>query len=198
MTILSPRALIVPGWLLLGLLMTSCSSQGEGERCDIRNAGADCQEGLACVSFTGSGLSYQLCCPPPPAVSVVPTCNAGSFLGDGGITRDGRSTSDALVDGAASADVALDLLPEISTADTRPEVSALDARTDSSSSDTRPEVAAPDAPPDVTSEMTSPEAPDGPVDGSTDLPSATDAEPDSPLDTGPLLDALDATSDATD
>lgn len=195
MTVFSARALIVPGLFLLGLLMTSCSNQGEGERCDIRNFNTDCQAGLSCVSFLGSNArNYQLCCPAPPAVSVVPACNAGSTSTDGGAAAEGSTSSDARAREGGDANITLDAPPDISSADTRPEVATPDAAPDITTADTRPEVFTPDASPDVAT-------PDAPADGpAPDVPSP-DAPPDALFDVttdiGPIGDALDA-ADAAD
>ncbi len=68
---------------LLLVLHSSCGKQGEGERCDTRNANFDCDTGLVCrsasqLSLQGDTTGFALCCPPEGSTPSVPQCFAGA------------------------------------------------------------------------------------------------------------------------
>jgi hypothetical protein len=78
--------------LLCVALLSACSEQGEGERCDLNNGTLDCASGLTC-RLQGPGVS--LCCPPNDGTPTVDACRAGAQLppdeppasvGDAGVT----------------------------------------------------------------------------------------------------------------
>jgi hypothetical protein len=79
--------LLFLAWAPLVAVADGCSSQHEGERCDRLNLDADCEAGLYCKRVYVQAYHY-ICCPIPPAVATVATCNAsggpGPEEGDGG------------------------------------------------------------------------------------------------------------------
>ncbi len=77
----------------------ACSSQAEGQRCNIDNGNDDCDEGLVCTSSRDLGGNADICCP-ASGVSTAPDCARGgtsasstSGTGGGGGAGGGGSTS---------------------------------------------------------------------------------------------------------
>jgi hypothetical protein len=73
------------GALALVLIVTACSKQKEGERCDLNSGSPDCETGLICrsadqLSIQGRGVA--LCCPPDDVAPTVNACRAGADLPD--------------------------------------------------------------------------------------------------------------------
>jgi hypothetical protein len=50
------------GACLLLSISQSCATQNEGERCDIKNYSADCDDGLTCTPIGDATGSYAVCC----------------------------------------------------------------------------------------------------------------------------------------
>jgi hypothetical protein len=76
-------SLVVLTGLALGVL-TACSKQAEGERCDSVVAGnSDCEDGLVCTRIS---TEVERCCPPEGARISDDRCNAASVptAGTGG------------------------------------------------------------------------------------------------------------------
>jgi hypothetical protein len=76
-------ALLGAGWLVL----SACSNQGEGERCELLNNSDDCQDGLVCTDTNALPEGFKtspLCCPPERARATTEACRepAGSAVGD--------------------------------------------------------------------------------------------------------------------
>jgi hypothetical protein len=100
--------LAVIGFLPLVSLSAGCTSQSEGQRCDLPS---DCQSNLICTNLNGTLKSYMVCCPPPPAQSSVPSCNPGLAPPDVDAAVDASETdvlpeaspTEAAADGAAEA-----------------------------------------------------------------------------------------------
>jgi hypothetical protein len=99
--------LVVIGSFPLVSLSAGCSSQSEGQRCDLQS---DCQSDLVCTNLNGT-LTMHICCPPPPAQSSVPSCNPGLTTQDASAAVDASEPDassearpdQAAVDGAAEA-----------------------------------------------------------------------------------------------
>ncbi len=91
--------------LLVGLL-TACSKQGEGERCDSSKAGdSDCEDGLICTDLnSGTSQALERCCPPSGAPisddrcnpTRAPSTNGGST--NGGTSGNGPGTGESGAD----------------------------------------------------------------------------------------------------
>jgi hypothetical protein len=102
--------------LVLGLplaVLSSCSRQGPGERCDTSNGSNDCDDGLVCTPKETLRGTSSLCCPKeqtgPESIVVGCTYGAATTVSDAGSTAtgDGASTSaEAGFDGALAADAA--------------------------------------------------------------------------------------------
>jgi hypothetical protein len=93
--------LAVIGFLPLVSLAAGCTSQSEGQRCDLPS---DCQSEFVCQQI--NPLPYKVCCPPPPAQSSVPSCNPGLRDAGAGVDTDASaeaSPDDAAADGAVEA-----------------------------------------------------------------------------------------------
>jgi hypothetical protein len=48
----------------VGVLLAACASQGEGDRCDLKNFDNDCDTsiGLKCTTMAVGGVTYGVCC----------------------------------------------------------------------------------------------------------------------------------------
>ena len=106
-------------------LAGGCSSQHEGQRCDLPE---DCEIGLACDKEKGG-----VCCP-PSGKSTVPACNSGITP-----TPDAGSKADASADQGAPTEAASETSDE-----TDPEASAAETSADGTTPEAQ--AAAPDAP----------------------------------------------------
>jgi hypothetical protein len=60
------------------ILVSGCSSQQEGERCDQPS---DCETGLSCQAISGN--TYSVCCP-VSGLSTIASCNPGTVTVDAG------------------------------------------------------------------------------------------------------------------
>jgi hypothetical protein len=115
MRILSRSWPAVIGTLLfLVCLSAGCGNQKEGERCDIRNFNADCDDGLACVQIAaGAGQQYQVCCylgavaNPAPACIQGPVSTGGS--GDAAAPDVAVDAIDENADGTGPGDASADV-----------------------------------------------------------------------------------------
>jgi hypothetical protein len=67
-------ALVLIGSCLLAWMAAGCRSQSEGDRCDVRNGSADCEQGLVC--FVPIDQAY--CCPPAGEAVSAAVCNVGT------------------------------------------------------------------------------------------------------------------------
>jgi hypothetical protein len=66
-------AVMVSGWLVL----TACSNQAEGERCQTANNSDDCQDGLICLVASQVNPNYNQsdrCCPVDRSQATHPAC----------------------------------------------------------------------------------------------------------------------------
>jgi hypothetical protein len=111
------------------VVLSACSQQGEGDRCDFDNGDSDCGDGLICLpksnqSGRGTGIgtvnspynSSDRCCPPDrtkathPActVPVTPTADAGTPADSGPTTDSGSTDSGSDASDASDAADALD------------------------------------------------------------------------------------------
>jgi hypothetical protein len=115
MTILPRSWPAVIGALLLVWLPAGCGNQQEGERCDIRNFNADCEDGLACTTIKSGARDYQVCCVPGNAVAnPAPACiqgptNQGGGSPDAGAAADvGADAIQANADATGPAEVSVD------------------------------------------------------------------------------------------
>lgn len=85
-------------------MVTACSKQGEGERCDARAAGnADCESGLICDT------QLNRCCPPEGARITDSRCNRSAATGgrpssSGGTGGTAGTTATGGVSGSAGSD----------------------------------------------------------------------------------------------
>lgn len=65
-------------------LLSACSKQGEGERCDLNSGNLDCDTGLVCRSADQLSISgtrgVALCCPQDGVEPSVNACRAGAIL----------------------------------------------------------------------------------------------------------------------
>lgn len=87
------------------LAAASCSSQGQGDRCDVNNGDSDCESGLVCTPLSvlpglnETTLNAAICCPPPGTntSSTIDACSRSSRA----VTDSGTSsTPDAAADAA--------------------------------------------------------------------------------------------------
>jgi hypothetical protein len=65
--------LTIGGWLVL----SACSNNGEGERCQFNNNNDDCQDGLLCLASSQVNPSYNnsdRCCPADRTKATHPAC----------------------------------------------------------------------------------------------------------------------------
>jgi hypothetical protein len=63
----------IGGWLVL----SACSNNGEGERCQFNNNNDDCQDGLVCLPSSQVNPSYNSsdrCCPVDRSTATHPAC----------------------------------------------------------------------------------------------------------------------------
>lgn len=76
-------------------IMTACSDQGEGERCEVSNHDDDCKAGLICYPAAQLNASSDRCCPRDRTTSTDPICKgAVSVIGDAQPPQDtGPSTT---------------------------------------------------------------------------------------------------------
>jgi hypothetical protein len=66
-------SLTVGGWLVL----TACSNNAEGERCQVNNNDDDCENGLICLPASQVNQSYNgsdRCCPIDRSTATHPAC----------------------------------------------------------------------------------------------------------------------------
>ena len=66
-------SLTLGGWLVL----TACSNNGEGERCQVNNNDDDCEQGLICLASSQVNPSYNSsdrCCPIDRTTASHPAC----------------------------------------------------------------------------------------------------------------------------
>jgi hypothetical protein len=80
------KAGVVLGLLVGGFIaiVTACSNQAEGERCDFENGNDDCQEGLVCVESRElvQGVNQgDRCCPVDRTKATHPACKIGATIG---------------------------------------------------------------------------------------------------------------------
>jgi hypothetical protein len=92
-------------------IVSACSNQGEGERCEVENGNDDCKtdEGLLCwpQEQLGRGSNADRCCPAIREKSTHPYCKTTPSIGDGGETPPDTGpapTPDAGGDGGSDAD----------------------------------------------------------------------------------------------
>jgi hypothetical protein len=89
--------LVLLAWPLMAVA-NGCSSQHEGERCDKTNGDVDCDPGLYCKTVYVQQFHY-ICCPIPPALASVSTCNASGSptppVSDAGTDADADVGDDA-------------------------------------------------------------------------------------------------------
>ncbi|MFZ5891331.1 MAG: hypothetical protein ACOY0T_09795 [Myxococcota bacterium] len=85
-------------------LSVGCSKQGEGERCDQKNAGdTDCDDGLICTNVSTSMTSENYrCCPPEGAAIGDSRCQRTGVSGTGGQSNSGGSSSGGSSNGGSS------------------------------------------------------------------------------------------------
>lgn len=71
-------AAVVTGLTLAGwLVLTACSNNGEGERCQVNNDDNDCEQGLVCLPSSQVNPSYNSsdrCCPIDRTTASHPAC----------------------------------------------------------------------------------------------------------------------------
>ena len=66
-------AFTIAGWLVL----SACSNNGEGERCQFNNNHDDCENGLSCLQASQVNPSYNSsdrCCPADRSTATHPAC----------------------------------------------------------------------------------------------------------------------------
>ncbi len=82
-----PAALLGLSLVVLASAPFACSSQGEGQRCNVDNGNDDCEEGLVCTSSRELGGNADICCP-ASGTSNSPDCTKGgtTAAGTGGGT----------------------------------------------------------------------------------------------------------------
>jgi hypothetical protein len=59
------------------LVLSACSNNGEGERCQIDNVNDDCENGLVCLTKSQVNQGYNnsdRCCPPDRSTATHPAC----------------------------------------------------------------------------------------------------------------------------
>ncbi|HEY5957677.1 MAG TPA: hypothetical protein VIV60_14030, partial [Polyangiaceae bacterium] len=89
---------------ILGTTIWACSRQGEGERCVLSNANADCESGLECTpadklnqnNLTGEEYKTERCCPPDGQTWSDSRCDRktrGTPAGSGGASATGGTSS---------------------------------------------------------------------------------------------------------
>ncbi len=105
----------------LASALTSCSKQGEGERCDPRNDNEDCESGLICRSLRSlnQGIEGAVCCPDQGSSSAQ-ICERADLAYDETVTDENASSDPA---NASMGDAAAN---EMSTDDTTDAETATD------------------------------------------------------------------------
>lgn len=120
-------SLSLGGW---AALVTACSNQSEGERCDKASGNGgddDCQSGLRCIAVQAQGQATQtfVCCPADTTQATTAICQAPQAVGlDAAPPATGdAATGDAALDATTPRDAGSD-------ADAQPEDGGADGDAD--------------------------------------------------------------------